>query len=158
LISFEELIAAKIRTNMTILLNNKIMLSDGNVKCMTNKNSKLGIHCLSDWINWAIGAGKSFFKTDKELNSYLVTNYKNAIFYMAVDENKMTIAPDPTGYTICRMLHEDKDYREIIKAKYYDHISSMVERLIDQYLLKLHSIEAAFLKTIDRDICISYVF
>jgi hypothetical protein len=152
LITFEELIATKIRTNMTILLNNKVMLSDGNVKCISNKNSKLGIHCLSDWINWAIGSGKSFFTTDNELYSYLVTNYKNAILYMAVDENKMTVALDPAGYTICRMLHEDKDYCEIIKAKYYDHMSSMIDRLIDQYLLKLHSIEAAFLKTIDRNI------
>jgi hypothetical protein len=152
LLMFEELIATKIKTNMTILLNNKILISDGNVKCISNKNSKIGIHCLSDWINWSIVSGKDFFKTDKELYSHLITNYKNSVLYMSVDENKMTVAPDPIGYTICRMLHEDKDYKEIIKAKYYAHMSSMIENLIDQYMLKLHSLEATFLRTIDKEL------
>jgi hypothetical protein len=71
---------------------------------------------------------------------------------MSVDENKMTVVPDPIGYTIWRMLHEDKYYEEIIKVKYYAHMSSMIENLIDQYMLKLHSLEAAFLKTIDKEL------
>jgi hypothetical protein len=152
LLTFEELIATKIKTNMKILLNNKILLSYGNVKCILNKNGKIGKHCLSDWINWSIGSGKDFFKTDKELYSHLVTNYKNAVLYMSIDENKMIVAPDPVGYTICPMLHEDKDYKEIIKVKYYEHMSSMIENLIDQYLIKLHSLEAAFPRTIDKEL------
>jgi hypothetical protein len=151
-ITFEEFIASKIRTNKTILLNNRIFISEGNIKCISNKNSKLGIHCLSDWTNWAIGAGLNFLKTDKEFYSHLIANYKNTVLYLSIENGKMTVGQDQTGYTICRMLNQDKDYKEIIKVKYYENMSIMVENLIDQYMLKLYSLEAAFLRTIDNEL------
>jgi hypothetical protein len=138
-ITFEEFIASKIRTNKTILLNNRIFISDGNIKCVSNKNSKLGIHCLSDWTNWAIGANMQFFKNEKEFYSHLISNYKNTVLYLSIEDGKMTVGQDQTGYTICRMIAQDTDYKEIIKAKYYEHMSIMVENLIDQYMLNPNS-------------------
>jgi hypothetical protein len=150
-ITFEEFIASKIRTNRTILLNNRIFIAEGNIKCVSNKNSKLGIHCLSDWINWAIGANMQFFKTEKEFYSHLVANYKNAVLYLSIEDGKMTVSQDQTGYTICRMIVQDTDYKEIIKAKYYEHMSIMIQELIDQYMQKLYSLEEAFIRTIDNE-------
>jgi hypothetical protein len=150
-ITFEEFIASKIRTNRTILLNNRIFVAEGNIKCVSNKNSKLGIQCLSDWINWAIGANFQFFKSEKEFYSHLVANYKNAVLYLSIEDSKMTVSQDLTGYTICRMLVQDTDYKEIIKAKYYEHMSIMIEELIDQYMRKLYTLEEAFIKTIDNE-------
>jgi hypothetical protein len=97
-------------------------------------------------------AGKYFYRTDKEFYSHLVENYKDAVLYMSVDDRKMTVAQDQTGYTICRIINGDKDYKEIIKAEYYEHMSIMVENLIDQYMLKLYSLEATFLTTIDNEL------
>jgi hypothetical protein len=151
-ITFEEFIASKIRTNKTILLNNRIFISEGNIKCVSNKNSKLGIHCLSDWTNWAIGANMQFFKTEKEFYSHLIANFKNTVLYLSIEDGKMTVGQDQTGYTICRMINQDTDHKEIIKIKYYKHMSIMVENLIDQYMLNLYSLEAAFLKTIDNEL------
>jgi hypothetical protein len=130
-ITFEEFISSKIKTNRIILLNNRIFVAEGNIKCVSNKNSKLGIHCLSDWINWAIGANMHFFKTEKEFYSHLVANYKNAVLYLSIEDGKMTVSQDQTGYTICRMIVQDTDYKEIIKAKYYEHMSVMIQELID---------------------------
>jgi hypothetical protein len=113
-----------------------------------NKISKLGIHCLSDWINWAIGANFQFFKSEKEFYSHLVTNYRNAVLYLSIEDGKMTVSQDLTGYTICRMLVQDNDYKEIIKAKYYEHMSIMIQELIDQYMHKLNTLEEAFIRTI----------
>jgi hypothetical protein len=93
-----------------------------------------------------------FFKTEKEFYSHLIANYQNTILYLSIEDGKMTVGKDQTGYTICRMINQDKDYKEIIKVKYYEHMSIMVENLIDQYMLKLYSLEAAFLKTIDNEL------
>jgi hypothetical protein len=134
MLSFEEMITSKLQLNMTILLNNRIMVSDGNIKCISNKNSKIGIHCLSDWVNWSIGSAHSFYKNDKELYSLIITNYRNSVLYLSIDEDRKMIGPDPMAYTICRMINEDKDYREIIKSKYIAHMSVMIDSLIEQYL------------------------
>jgi hypothetical protein len=49
------------------------------------------------------------------------------------------------------MIATDTDYKEIIKAKYYEHMSIMIQELIDQYMHKLYTLEEAFIKTIDNE-------
>ncbi len=160
-ISLSTFIREKFYTNKTIILSDRIIISEGSIKCFLKEMTVSGIVCLSTVRQWATAVGLEFYKlSDADLLKMLVDNSENSegysreIWHIAVNETHLYLSKKPVGYVICQgsgSQNVTDTFADVLNKKYFSHLSIIGEKILDSMWHQTARLQNAFLQLVSHD-------
>jgi hypothetical protein len=139
--------------NETIILSDRLIISDGTIKCFLHESRLEGLTCLNTIKHWAVATGLALANVPEtnELKNLLSANIhpsERQVFYLTVNISHIALTKNPEGYVICDGTFnstENTEFSDMLHGKYFDHLSMINYKIIDALWNKVLNLQHVFL-------------
>ncbi|MEG1724599.1 MAG: hypothetical protein RR313_04325 [Anaerovoracaceae bacterium] len=147
----------RLSVNRTIILSDRLIVSEGKVKCFLAEATLNDLVCLRTLQAWASATGLSFYnETPTEILSKLIADGSSnshsdrTIWHLTANLTNLALEKNPIGYVVCKSSNESSnstDFSEILQSKYFTHLSNLSLKLLEILWHKTVMLQNAFLIT-----------
>jgi hypothetical protein len=154
LIDFATFTREKLTINESVLVADRIIVSDTRVLCVfPNSNQIWDTDCINKMTTLAVGAGLSFHSSEKELYRYLTIDSGKKMFYLVVNSTHLDLVTEPVGLVICKTESDTGNntvFYHVVNNKYHENLGEMCRAVLQIMELKLDTLRKTFISVADQ--------
>lgn len=149
MISWQTLIRERLPTTQSVTLKDHLIIQTNTMTCNINEEQFSDIQCLKQIKQIAQNIGSRFaYPNTLQLYNEILTQFPNTVIYLQVKDDVISFNPNQLASTFCSTTNsqpqQSDEFTKITKQKFYSHLSTLVNQIIDSMYSTLRQLSSTF--------------
>jgi len=134
-INLQTFMKEKLLVNVTVILADRIVTENGQMRCFLYSTQMEGIGCIRTIRHWSEGTGLIFSdEPDSDLYSFLITRIDDKVVsHLTVNNTHLSLTMSPIGHVLCMAqtsTDDTTDFADIVQRKYFNHLATLYRQIL----------------------------
>jgi len=134
-INLQTFMKEKLLVNVTVILADRIVTENGQMRCFLYSTQMEGIGCIRTIRHWSEGTGLIFSdEPDSDLYSFLITRIDDkVVWHLTVNNTHLSLTMSPIGHVLCMAqtsTDDTTDFADIVQRKYFNHLATLYRQIL----------------------------